>query len=110
MEKTTLSNDAAFWPEGLCSYSEKSITQKVITRKTGGDIVLLAFQQGQELKEHTAPVDAIVHILEGKSLITIAGKEHWLVKGQMIILPANIPHAVAAREGHFKMLLTKIKN
>lgn len=94
----------------LCAYSEQTIAKKVITRKNGGDIILLAFQQGQALKEHTAPVDAIVQIVEGKGRITLAGEEHMLDAGQMIILPANIPHAVAATEGNFKMLLTKIKD
>lgn len=93
----------------LCAYSDQAISKKIISRKNGGDIILLAFKQGQALKEHTAPVDAIVQIVEGKGRITLAGEEHFLNVGQMIILPANIPHAVAATEGSFKMLLTKIK-
>lgn len=109
MDNHQLPSGAALSLSDLCAYSEQSIAKKVIARKSGGDIILLAFQQGQALKEHTAPVDAIVQIVEGKGRISLAGEEHILNAGQMIILPANIPHAVAATEGHFKMLLTKIK-
>ena len=69
---------------------------------------LFAFDEGQELSEHTAPFDALVQIFEGEASISINGSSHLLHDGEIIVMPANIPHAVQAR-GRFKMLLTMIK-
>lgn len=93
----------------LAEYSEESISKIRIAQKAGGDIILMAFNPGQALKEHTAPVDALVQVLEGKCHITIAGEHFDLTVGQFIRMPANIPHSVTAN-GPFKMLLTKIKD
>ena len=81
---------------------------RTLLKSDGGTVTLFAFDQGQELSEHTAPFDALVHVLDGCSEITISGKKHHVVSGQMIIMPANEPHALRATKP-FKMLLTMIK-
>jgi len=76
---------------------------------TGGTITLFAFDEGQSLSEHTAPFDAVAHVLEGEAEITIAGTPHTVWGGEMILMPAGQPHAVHAR-ARFKMLLTMIQS
>lgn len=89
-------------------YAENSVVSKRVLEKTTGNISLFAFDKGQKLSEHSAPFDAMVQCVEGKTEITIAGKPYILTEGQTIIMPAHIPHAVFATE-KFKMLLTMIK-
>lgn len=89
-------------------YSPDAIVSKVITKNKNGTTTLFAFDKGQNLSEHTTPFDAITIILDGTCEISIAGKPHTLSAGQMIIMPANIPHALEATEA-FKMLLVMIK-
>ena len=76
--------------------------------KKVGTVTLFAFDKGQGLSEHTAPYDALVQVIEGEVEITISGKAHNLKEGEMIIMPANDPHALKALE-KYKMLLTMIK-
>ena len=71
-------------------------------------MTFFAFDEGQRLSEHTAPFDALVHILDGEAEITIAGQSFSVKADEMIIMPANQPHAVKAVK-RFKMLLTMIK-
>jgi quercetin dioxygenase-like cupin family protein len=92
----------------LVEYSTDSIVSKTILDKPVGTITLFAFDRGQKLSEHTAPYDAVVQILDGKARLTIGGKDVEVASGQVIIMPANVPHAVAAEE-KFKMLLTMIR-
>ena len=89
-------------------YSADGIVSKRIIQKPTGNITLFAFDKGQELSEHSAPFDALVQVLEGKVQILINRQPYNLEKGQSIIMPANIPHAVKATD-KFKMLLTMIK-
>jgi quercetin dioxygenase-like cupin family protein len=93
---------------GLIEYADDSIVSKTLLDKSAGTITLFAFDQGQKLSEHTAPYDAVVQVLDGKARITIAGKQKEVSQGQIIIMPANVPHAVDAGE-RFKMLLTMIR-
>ncbi|MCB0284874.1 MAG: cupin domain-containing protein [Calditrichaeota bacterium] len=93
----------------LIEYQEDAIVSRVILKKKTGNITMFAFDKGQELSEHTAPFDAVVHAVDGEFQVTLAGKEHHLNKGQMIIMPANIPHGIYATE-KFKMILTMLKN
>jgi quercetin dioxygenase-like cupin family protein len=95
--------------ENLISYQQDSVVSKTIIGKKTGTVTLFAFDKGQGLSEHTAPFEAIVYLIDGESEITIAGKPHVVKKGEMIILPANIPHALNA-VNPFKMLLTMIKS
>jgi len=94
--------------KGLIEYSADSIVSKTILDKPVGTITLFAFDEGQKLSEHTAPYDAVVHVLDGRSRITIGGKDQNVSGGQIIIMPANVPHAVNAEE-KFKMLLIMIR-
>jgi quercetin dioxygenase-like cupin family protein len=79
-----------------------------IVSKNVGNITLFSFDEGQNLSEHTAPFDAIVQVVEGQAKIIINKKGFILSTGDIIIMPANIPHAVEAL-GKFKMLLTMLK-
>lgn len=90
------------------SYAEKAVVSKHILKKKTGNISLFAFDQGEELSEHTTPFDAMVLVVEGKVEIIIDGKIHLLENGDSIIMPADIPHALKAIE-KFKMVLTMIR-
>ena len=92
----------------LVSYQDGSVVSRQITKAEAGNVTLFAFDQDQELSEHTAPFDALVHILDGKAEIKISGKGFDLKTGDAIIMPANEPHAVRALT-RFKMLLTMIR-
>ena len=91
----------------LVSYQDGSVVSRQITRAEAGNVTLFAFDRDQELSEHTAPFDALVHVLEGEAEIKISGKPFHLKAGEAIIMPANEPHAVKAST-RFKMLLTMI--
>jgi quercetin dioxygenase-like cupin family protein len=93
----------------LASYQEGSVVSRQITKAETGNVTLFAFDTDQELSEHTAPFDALVHVLEGNAQITISGRPYTLSSGDAIILPANEPHAVKAVT-RFKMLLTMIRS
>jgi quercetin dioxygenase-like cupin family protein len=93
----------------LIGYQEGSVVSRTVIDKEAGTVTLFAFDEGQGLSEHTAPFDAMVYSLEGEVEITISGKEFLLKKGEMIIMPANEPHALKATK-RFKMLLTMIKS
>jgi quercetin dioxygenase-like cupin family protein len=92
----------------LINYQDDSVVSRTLIDKKAGTITLFAFDEGQGLSEHTAPFDALVLILDGEAGITISGKTHRLREGEMIIMPANKPHALKA-VGKFKMMLTMIK-
>ncbi len=93
----------------LAAYQEGSVVSRQITKADAGNVTLFAFDAGQELSEHTAPFDALVHVLDGEAEIVISGKSYALAEGDAIIMPANEPHAVKA-PSRFKMLLTMIRN
>jgi len=92
----------------LADYQTGAIVSRQITKAENGNVTLFAFDQGQELSEHTAPFDALVHVLDGEAEVRISGKAYQLKTGEAIIMPADEPHAVKAL-GRFKMLLTMIK-
>jgi quercetin dioxygenase-like cupin family protein len=92
----------------MAAYQEGSIVSRQITKAETGNVTLFAFDAGQELSEHTAPFDALVHILDGEAEIAIAGQNFRVRAGEGIILPAGQPHAVKATQ-KFKMLLTMIR-
>ncbi len=95
-------------PNDMIEYSAGSVVSKEIIRKDAGTVTLFAFDKGQGLSEHTAPFDALVYIVDGKAQIKISGKPVILKAGEMIIMPANKPHALKAIN-NFKMLLVMIK-
>jgi len=88
--------------------SRGSIVSKTLVDRKTGTITLFAFDRAQGLSEHVAPYDAVVQILDGEALITIAGKTLKAKSGDMVIMPANVPHALRA-ERRFKMLLIMIR-
>ncbi|MBI5825645.1 MAG: cupin domain-containing protein [Chloroflexi bacterium] len=92
----------------LVNYQEGSVVSRQITKADAGNVTLFAFDIHQGLSEHTAPFDALVHILEGEAEVTISGKPFQLKIGDAIIMPANEPHALKAVQ-KFKMLLTMIR-
>jgi quercetin dioxygenase-like cupin family protein len=93
----------------LVTYQDGSVVSRQITKADTGNVTLFAFDKDQELSEHTAPFDALVHILDGQAEIKISGKGFDLGTGDAIIMPANEPHALRATTP-FKMLLTMIRN
>ena len=93
----------------MAGYQEGSVVSRQITKAEAGNVTLFAFDRDQELSEHTAPFDALVHVLDGSAEVKISGKPFNLGSGDAIIMPANEPHAVKATTP-FKMLLTMIRN
>lgn len=92
----------------LVDYQDDAVVSKEIIKQEKGTVSVFAFAQGQGLSEHTAPFDALVYIFDGRAQITISGKTYDLKAGQLMIMPANHPHALKALES-FKMLLVMIK-
>ncbi len=93
----------------LVSYQDSSVVSRQITKADAGNVTLFAFDKDQELSEHTAPFDALVHILDGEAEVRLSGKAHNLKTGDAIIMPAGEPHALKAST-RFKMLLTMIRS
>jgi quercetin dioxygenase-like cupin family protein len=92
----------------LVEYSADSIVSKTLIDTKAGTITLFAFDAGQGLSEHAAPFDAVVQIIDGDAEITIGGNAVHANEGDMVVMPANIPHALQA-VSRFKMLLTMIR-
>ena len=92
----------------MLDYQEGSVVSRTLISKNEGTVTLFSFDRDQGLSEHTTPFDALVNVIDGKVKITISKKDYILNKGQMIIMPANEPHALKALE-RFKMMLIMIK-
>ena len=92
----------------LIEYSKDSIVSRTIAESKAGTLTVFAFDTGQGLSEHSAPFDAIVQVINGHGEFTIGGNPVKVLAGQIIIMPANVPHAVRSVK-KFKMLLTMIK-
>lgn len=108
MEKKSIEPASPVNLENHVEYSQDSIVSKTLINKPTCTLTLFAFDAGQSLSEHTAPFDAMVQVLDGKVELTIDGKPVPASKGDIVLMPANAPHAVKAVE-RFKMLLTMIK-
>lgn len=89
-------------------FQEGAVVSREIVNKPSGTVTFFAFAQGQGLSEHKTPYDALVLIIDGEAEITIDKKPHHLKEGEMILMPANHPHALKAIK-RFKMILTMIK-
>ncbi|MFA5932587.1 MAG: cupin domain-containing protein [Microgenomates group bacterium] len=89
-------------------YQKDAVVSKEILKTPSGTITLFAFDEGQGLSEHTTPFEALVQIIDGEAEITISGEKHNVLIGEIIHMPANIPHALKAKK-KFKMLLTMRK-
>jgi quercetin dioxygenase-like cupin family protein len=93
----------------MVSYQEGTIVSKLIVNKDVGTVTLFAFDKDQSLSEHTAPFDALLQVFDGEVDVVISGNKYHLNAGEMILMPANVPHAVKASE-KFKMMLIMIKS
>lgn len=93
----------------LVQYQPDSIVSRTLINKPTGTVTLFAFAKGQALSEHTAPYDALALILDGAAEIMIAGKTTLTRQGEMVIMPANQPHALTALED-FKLMLVMIRS
>jgi quercetin dioxygenase-like cupin family protein len=92
----------------LAEYAEGSIVSRTIAENRAGTLTLFAFDRGQGLSEHSAPFDAIVHVLDGEAQLRIGGRPRRARAGQIVIMPADVPHSVRARR-RFKMLLIMLR-
>ncbi|MDD5259675.1 MAG: cupin domain-containing protein [bacterium] len=92
----------------MIAYQKGAVVSRTVVKKDTGTVTLFSFAKGQGLSEHTAPFDALVYLVEGEAEITIAGKLQRAVKGDLVTLPANRPHALKAVK-KFKMMLIMIK-
>jgi len=92
------------------TYADGAVISKILLKKETGNITLFSFDKGQGLSEHTSPFDAVVQVVEGEGAFIIDGEIKTAKEGEMIIMPANIPHDVQAAERPFKMLLTMIRS
>ena len=98
-------------PIGLADsieYSTDSVVSRTLIENKAGTITLFAFDAGQGLSEHSAPFDAVVQVLDGEAELTIGGEKVNASSGQMVVMPANVAHALQARQ-RFKMLLTMLR-
>jgi quercetin dioxygenase-like cupin family protein len=92
----------------LIAVQTNAVVSRTLVNKPAGTVTLFAFDAGEGLSEHTAPYDALVHVLEGEASVRIAEMEHVVGTGQIILMPGNVPHALKANRA-FKMLLTMIR-
>ena len=92
------------------AYADGAVVSKTLLKKETGNITLFSFDTGQGLSEHTSPFDAVVQVVEGEGSFIINGKTTVAKEGEMVIMPANIPHDVQAAKQPFKMLLTMIRS
>ena len=92
----------------LVQYSNGSVVSRTLCENGISTVTLFAFDKGEALSEHTAPFDALVQVVDGKGEFTIGGKAYEVSSGQMVLMPANIPHSLKATE-RFKMLLTMLR-
>ena len=93
----------------LVNYQDAAVVSRQITKAEAGNVTLFAFDKDQGLSEHTVPYDAFVQVVDGEAEVTIKGEPQTVAAGQMIIMPANIPHEMKAVKP-FKMLLVMIRS
>lgn len=108
MSATTTMIGTAFNLSEQVSYQAGSVVSQTLIDKKIGTLTLFAFDTGQGLSEHTAPFDAVVQVLDGTAAVTIDDQVHQVKAGEMIIMPADVPHSLRAEE-RFKMLLVMIR-
>ncbi len=93
----------------MVAYQDGAVVSRTLVDRKAGTITMFAFARGQGLSEHTAPYDATVYVVDGDAKITISGKDISVRAGEMIIMPANKPHALHATSA-FKMMLVMIRS
>jgi quercetin dioxygenase-like cupin family protein len=107
-DNTSTAKGVPFAAADHVAYIDGAVVSKTLIKKETGSVTLFAFEAGQGLSEHTAPFDALVQVLDGQAQITIGGEPQTVSAGQIIIMPANVPHALQAEKA-FKMLLVMIR-
>ena len=107
--KTALEAGMAMPLPAAIEYAEKSVVSRTLIDKKAGSLTLFAFDKDEGLSEHTSPYDAVVHVLEGRAELIIGGRSVLAAAGGLVIMPANVPHALRAKS-RFKMLLTMIRD
>ena len=107
-ERRKLAAAKAWTLSELISYSPGSVVSRTLAENAAGTVTLFSFDAGQGLSEHSAPYDALVQILDGEAQLKIGGKAVPARTGQLVVMPANVPHAVQAVK-KFKMLLTMLR-
>ena len=95
--------------EDLVQYQAGAVVSHTLVKDRSGTVTVFAFDAGEGLSEHTAPFDALLHVIEGCAAVAVGGVSHAVSAGQIIRLPAGVPHAVHA-ERRFKMLLIMIRS
>ena len=95
--------------DSLITPTAHGIASRVLAKTDGGNVTLFAFAEGQGLTEHTSPFDALVIVLEGVFALTIGGTHIEARAGQIVRLPASVPHAVDARAPS-RMLLVMLRD
>ena len=93
---------------GLVDYAEGSVVSRTVAENDAGTLTLFAFDAGQGLSEHSAPFDAVVQVVDGEARLVIGGKSVRAAAGRLVVMPANVPHAVKAVK-RFKMLLIMLR-
>jgi quercetin dioxygenase-like cupin family protein len=91
------------------AYAESGVVSRTLLENEAGTVTLFAFDAGQGLSEHTAPFDALVQVLDGEGIFAFEGKTHRVGTGQMLLMPAGVPHSVKAKK-RFQMLLTMLRS
>jgi len=108
-ESRKLEAAKAFDVAALVNYAEGSVVSRTIAQNDAGTVTVFAFDAGQGLSEHSAPYDALVQVIDGQGTFVIGGSGVVLRQGQLVIMPANVPHAVLADQ-KFKMILTMLRS
>jgi quercetin dioxygenase-like cupin family protein len=108
VDKNNIPSSQAVSFVDLIAYQPGAVVSRTLIQKSTGTVTLFAFDAGQGLSEHTAPFDALVQILDGEATVTLGGRAVDTRAGQAVLMPANVPHALAAKTP-FKMLLTMIR-
>jgi quercetin dioxygenase-like cupin family protein len=103
-----LAADRASALTGLVEVAEGAIVSRVLASASGGTVTLFAFDRGQGLSEHSAPFDALVQVVDGALELTIGGVDLRVVEGEIVRMPANVPHALHAPEPT-RMVLTMLR-
>ncbi|HAJ56302.1 MAG TPA: cupin domain-containing protein [Candidatus Omnitrophica bacterium] len=109
MEKKEGAKGVVIDLSGSIEYAKGAVVSKTLVDKRTGTLTLFAFDEGQGLSEHTAPYEAVVQILDGQAHLVIGGKDLIVGAGQLVIMPADIPHEIRP-EKRFKMLLIMIRS
>lgn len=105
----SLETSKLFTIKDTVEYQDNSVVSIELIKKETGTVTLFAFDENEGLSEHSAPFDAMVQVIDGTLQLTIDGEEYILNEGDMIVMPANVPHALHAQT-KFKMILTMIKS